>query len=111
MQNLPLLFSKPLHPIPLMNLRLAEWNDDQVSYLLPCETGYLIHTVKGINDYCVTFLSLHSFDPFNSHCWLCLAQDIQEWLITIVIDSHSQEWTWGHELFWMVFIATYPMFP
>ena len=35
----------------------------------------------------------------------------QEWLVTVVIDSHSQEWTWGRELFWMAIIAAHLMFP
>ena len=69
------------------------------------------YMVKETNDKCVTFLPLHSFDHCDGGCWLSLTQVIQDWLITVVVNCQSQGWTWGHELFWMAFIATYPSFP
>ena len=66
---------------------------------------------RTFNNDCITFLPLQSFNPFNNKCWSSLAEDIQEWLLNVVVDPFSQEWTWGHELFWMAFMATYPTFP
>lgn len=66
---------------------------------------------KSFNDDSITFLPLQTFDPFDSKCWSNLAEDIQEWLLNIIVDPYSQEWTWGRELFWMAFMAAYPTFP
>jgi len=42
--------------------------------------------------------------------WVALAEHIQDWLLNVVLDTHSQEWLWGRKAFWIAFIAAYPLF-
>lgn len=70
-----------------------------------------MHGVKNLNKHCITFLPLQSFNPLDGARWSALAQDIEDWLVTIVVDSCCKEWTWGCDLFWMAFIAANPTFP
>lgn len=59
----------------------------------------------------VNFLPLQSFDPVDCDCWASLAHKVEDWLTTVVVDTQTQEWAWGCELFWMAFVAAYPKFP
>ncbi|KAH7903805.1 hypothetical protein BJ138DRAFT_77005, partial [Hygrophoropsis aurantiaca] len=52
-----------------------------------------------------------SFRPLFSASWAVLAEEIQLWLTDGAIDSHSEDWLWGREFFWMAYIAAYPEFP
>jgi hypothetical protein len=51
------------------------------------------------------------FDFAQEKSWVALAERIQNWLLDVVLDTHSQEWLWGREVFWIAFIAAYPLFP
>jgi hypothetical protein len=60
----------------------------------------------------LTFLPLPpDFDSVQGEDWVALAKRIQDWLLKVVLDTHSQEWLWGREVFWITFIAAYPLFP
>ncbi|KAG1905541.1 uncharacterized protein F5891DRAFT_943734 [Suillus fuscotomentosus] len=59
----------------------------------------------------ISFLPLPpSFDYTNRADWQTVSQQIQEWLTTKV-DMESSLWMWGHDVFWLAFISTYPSFP
>jgi hypothetical protein len=47
----------------------------------------------------------------NALCWITLNLDISDWLTTIVRDQRRQEWAWGQDLFWLMFVAAYLTFP
>ncbi|KAL4073067.1 hypothetical protein V8B97DRAFT_1844452, partial [Scleroderma yunnanense] len=60
----------------------------------------------------VLVLFLPLLDAFNSddtQDWWYLTQHIQEWLLKIPCES--QQWIWGHDLFWLVFMGAHPTFP
>ncbi|KAH7928238.1 hypothetical protein BV22DRAFT_1005290 [Leucogyrophana mollusca] len=62
-------------------------------------------------DAAIPFLPLHpSFNPSDSTDWSTLALRIQTWLVSTV-DTHSQQWSWGRDAFWLAFIAANPSFP
>ena len=69
--------------------------------------SFTLDRVNDASDH-ITFLPLKSlFDPIDGPCWTDLAVNIQDWLFSTV-DPQSQEWMWGHKLFWMALIAAYP---
>ncbi|KAG2085108.1 hypothetical protein BD769DRAFT_1374531 [Suillus cothurnatus] len=45
--------------------------------------------------------------------WVTLLHKLESWLvhINIVVDTRTPEWTWGHDTFWMAFLAACPDFP
>ncbi|KIK80516.1 hypothetical protein PAXRUDRAFT_15748 [Paxillus rubicundulus Ve08.2h10] len=62
-------------------------------------------------DISIPFLPLPAeFNPTKAPDWNALSTQIETWLITKVSMS-SQHWTWGHDAFWLTFIAAYPAFP
>ncbi|KAG1720087.1 hypothetical protein EDB19DRAFT_1605755, partial [Suillus lakei] len=59
----------------------------------------------------IPFLPLPpSFDSVDRAHWESVSQKIQDWLTTEV-DTESSLWTWGHDAFWLAFIAAHPSFP
>ncbi|KAG2029760.1 hypothetical protein BDR03DRAFT_825306, partial [Suillus americanus] len=44
-------------------------------------------------------------------CWVTLLYKLESWLVHIVVDTCTPEWTWGRDAFWIAFLAAYPDFP
>jgi hypothetical protein len=42
---------------------------------------------------------------------LDLSLKIEDWLVAVVADTEVPEWVWGREIFWLSFVAAYPLFP
>ncbi|KIK97982.1 hypothetical protein PAXRUDRAFT_135198, partial [Paxillus rubicundulus Ve08.2h10] len=58
----------------------------------------------------ILFLLLpQAFNYCSSQDWDNLSQQIEGWLVTIPTDS--QQWMWGRDTFWLVFISANPTFP
>ncbi|OAX30709.1 hypothetical protein K503DRAFT_778060, partial [Rhizopogon vinicolor AM-OR11-026] len=51
------------------------------------------------------------FDPFTTKCWVTLSRQLEFWLVHVVADTRTPEWTWGRDAFWMAFVAAHPDFP
>jgi len=59
----------------------------------------------------IPFLPLPAdFDSSSFQDWKLLSQKIESWLVSAV-PVHSQQWTWGHDTFWLAFVAAHPSFP
>ncbi|KIO16554.1 hypothetical protein M407DRAFT_246798 [Tulasnella calospora MUT 4182] len=58
------------------------------------------------------FLPLQpSFDYMDVTFWQDLAQDTQDWLVTLKPSEDVELWTWSLDIFWIAFVAAYPDFP
>ncbi|KAG1888081.1 hypothetical protein F4604DRAFT_1570187, partial [Suillus subluteus] len=44
-------------------------------------------------------------------CWVTLLYKLESWLVHVVVNTRTPEWTWGCDAFWMAFLAAYPDFP
>ncbi|KAG1902842.1 uncharacterized protein F5891DRAFT_978316 [Suillus fuscotomentosus] len=62
------------------------------------------------DDTLILFLPLQHFDYADQAKWASLMKDIEVWLVDQV-NCQMQLWTWGHDVFWLAFIAAYPSFP
>jgi hypothetical protein len=51
------------------------------------------------------------FDRHNSLSWVCLASNIERWLLEVATDRRHPQWQWGLDLFWLSFIAAHLNFP
>jgi hypothetical protein len=93
-------------------------NDVRVFVLLAV---YNLHSVKDFellsNDSIspasnipILFLPLPSHFNYNKWTdWEMLSKQIEKWLIEL--DMELPQWTWGHNIFWLTFIAAFPSFP
>ncbi|TFK79105.1 hypothetical protein K466DRAFT_459449, partial [Polyporus arcularius HHB13444] len=43
--------------------------------------------------------------------WVWLYEQIERWLVDVVVDRRSKLWIWGREAFWIAFVGAYPAFP
>ncbi|KAF8256942.1 hypothetical protein EI94DRAFT_1761786 [Lactarius quietus] len=60
----------------------------------------------------VQFLPLTpNFNKTSAEAWSSLASKIQQWLIFCIQDQELPYWKWGVEVFWVAFIAAFPIFP
>ncbi|KAI9457278.1 hypothetical protein HD554DRAFT_2042385 [Boletus coccyginus] len=62
-------------------------------------------------DVTVLFLPLPAkFNFATSLDWHLLSIQIEKWLV-LGVSMELQYWAWGHDMFWLMFVTTYPVFP
>jgi hypothetical protein len=77
-----------------------------------CSEGTIDPSEGTIGNLCIPFLPLpNTFDPTDSHHWALLSTQIEEWLMNEIQTPTHPQWAWGCDVFWLTFIAAYPMFP
>ncbi|KAJ3551825.1 hypothetical protein NM688_g4486 [Phlebia brevispora] len=57
----------------------------------------------------ITFLPLRTdFDRHEASHWLHVGENIREWLLDVVVETHCPEWAWGSDLYWIALFAAHP---
>ncbi|KAF8259397.1 hypothetical protein EI94DRAFT_1751680, partial [Lactarius quietus] len=106
-----LLFSLSLEGNVPHNLTDSEVPIEMSIHLLP-EFSSLRPIIQTIGVIAVPFLPLTpNFNKTSAEAWSSLASKIQQWLIFCIRDQELPYWKWGVEVFWVAFVAAFPIFP
>jgi hypothetical protein len=83
-------------------------NEQQSSHIAPAT----MDQEDSAGDLLIPFLPLApTFDPTDSCHWAMLSKDIEWWLVNDVQTMSVPQWAWGHDAFWLAYVAAHPTFP
>ncbi|KAI6149272.1 hypothetical protein BKA82DRAFT_3939434, partial [Pisolithus tinctorius] len=104
--------SKEYKGITLPVIRAKAWSAHQSERLTHSVAVSSIDQEDSAGDFPIPFLPLAStFDPMDTCHWATLSKDIERWLMNDVWTTSIPQWAWGHDAFWLAYIAAHPMFP
>ncbi|KAG2363768.1 hypothetical protein BDR07DRAFT_1483264 [Suillus spraguei] len=116
-RNIQSQLQNPPTFIPLkVSIHIPEAYANQISLIVECISLHVAligrPSLNSLPEGSFPFLPLaSSFNYLNG--WTCavLADTIQDWLGNNISFTCLDVWLWGHEFFWMAFVAAFPGFP